>query len=192
MSPTRRIEGGFCHHTAFLSVVLPRKRVFDTRERLWRILIKRMDATDWLVHSCVSETRPFNNTILSDQRECSVVTLYIPAHQRVGDTPPALGTMLDQEKKGNCSTVTTVTREMRRLYRGYWACVGKACGAVFSVGGGWLVAFSAQMQLAVAQFCLIIFRKDSLTATMWLYFCIVIERVIMAWRLQCSSSVASL
>lgn len=27
---------------------------------------------------------------------------------------------------------------------------------------------------------------------MWLYFCIVIERVIMAWRLQCSSSVASL
>ena len=57
----------------------------------------------------------------------------------------------------NCSTVTTVTREMRRLYRGYWACVGKACGAVFSVGGGWLVAFSAQMQLAVAQFCLIIF-----------------------------------
>ena len=60
---------------------------------------------------------------------------------------------------GNCNTVTTVTREMRRLYRGYWACVGKACGTVFSVGGGWLVAFSAQMQLAVVQFCLIIFRR---------------------------------
>ena len=60
--------------------------------------------------------------------------------------------MLDQEKKGNCSTVTTVTREMRRLYRGYWACVVKACGAVFSVGGGWLGEFSAQMQLIVAQF----------------------------------------
>ena len=85
VSPTRRIEGGFCHHTAFLSVVLPRKRVFDTRERLWRILVKRMDATDWLVHSCVSETRPFNNTILSDQRECSVVTLYT-SHTSVSET----------------------------------------------------------------------------------------------------------
>ena len=32
-----------------------------------------------------------------------------------------------------------------------------AFGAVFSVGGGRFGAFSAQMQLAVVQFCLIIF-----------------------------------
>lgn len=41
---------------------------------------------------------------------------------------------------------------MRRLYRGYWACVGKACGAVFSVDGGWFEALFAKMQLIVAQF----------------------------------------
>ena len=155
-----------CHHTALCLVWCFRDSVSSTRGGEIARVYGGTSSRGWKPpivchHPCVSETRPFNNTILSDQRERSVVTLYIPAHQRVGDTPPALGTMLDQEKKGNCNTVTTVTREMRRLYRGYWACVGKACGAVFSVGGGWLVAFSAQMQLAVVQFCLIIFRKDS-------------------------------
>ena len=41
---------------------------------------------------------------------------------------------------------------MRRPYRGYWACVVKAFGAVFSVDGGWFEAFFAKMQLIVAQF----------------------------------------
>ena len=82
----------------------------------------------------MAETRPFNNTILSDQRERSVVTLYIPAHQRVGDTPPALSTMLDQEMKGNCNTVTTVTRGNEEALSGLLGLRGKSLwGCVF----GW-------------------------------------------------------
>ena len=62
---------------------------------------------------------------------------------------------------GNCSTVAGVARRMVEAFRG---CrdyrdlgVKKAFGAVFSVGGGWFGAFSAQMQLIVAQLCLIFF-----------------------------------
>ena len=100
VSPTRErgvIAG--CHHTAFLSVVLSRQRVFDT-QRGWRrltahcatpkfrdcVFFQHAEGLAEGCHiSCVSETRHLINTILSDQRERSVVTLYT-SHTSVSET----------------------------------------------------------------------------------------------------------
>jgi hypothetical protein len=54
------------------------KAMFFILNNYWRLSIV-------CHHPCVSETRPFNNTILSDQRERSVVTLYTP-HISVSET----------------------------------------------------------------------------------------------------------
>ena len=62
---------------------------------------------------------------------------------------------------GNCSTVAGVARKAEAAMLGLSGLSGLwgklAFGTVFPIGGGRFVAFFAQMQLAVVQFCLIIF-----------------------------------